>query len=188
MRPELRILLFCFLSFPSLVSCYAQDFIYSGQLSSWISANQQNEKFAQLGIRYIPTLSFSASLSTDQLFDVEASIKAFSNAYFQPSSKPQNTNDVSPYRLWARMSGPQYELRVGLQKINFGSASVLRPLMWFDTIDPRDPLQITSGVYGILGRYYFLNNANLWLWALIGNDEPKGWELIPTAKGKPTSK
>jgi hypothetical protein len=50
-----------------------------------------------------------------------------------------------------------------LQKINFGSASMLRPLMWFDQMDPRDPLQLTDGVWGLLGRYYFLNNANIWL-------------------------
>ena len=52
--------------------------------------------------------------------------------------------------------------------------------MWFDRIDPRDPLQITDGVYGLLMRYFFLNNANLWFWALYGNDETKGWEFIPT--------
>jgi hypothetical protein len=57
--------------------------------------------------------------------------------------------------------------------------------MWFDQIDPRDPLQITPGVYGILGRYYFLNNANIWLWLLYGNDKQKGWEVIPSVKNKP---
>jgi hypothetical protein len=53
--------------------------------------------------------------------------------------------------------------------------------MWFDRIDPRDPLQLTDGVYALLGRYYFLNNANLWFWLLYGNDNPKGWELLPTS-------
>ena len=60
----------------------------------------------------------------------------------------------------------------GLQKINFGSATMLRPLMWFDQVDPRDPLQLTDGVWGVLGRYYFLNNANIWLWGLYGNKNP----------------
>ena len=76
-------------------------------------------------------------------------------------------------------------VRGGLQKINFGSANLLRPLMWFDQIDPRDPLQLTDGVWGILGRYYFLNNANIWVWGLIGNDQRKGWEVIPSVKNKP---
>jgi hypothetical protein len=54
--------------------------------------------------------------------------------------------------------------------------------MWFDRIDPRDPLRITDGVYGLLLRYYFLNNSNIWLWGLYGNEGTKGWEFIPTAK------
>jgi len=90
-----------------------------------------------------------------------------------------------PYRFWARYSAKQVELRIGLQKINFGSASMLRPLMWFDQVDPRDPLMLTDGVWGILGRYYFLNNANIWLWGLYGNDNRKGWEIFNSQKTIP---
>jgi hypothetical protein len=57
--------------------------------------------------------------------------------------------------------------------------------MWFDRIDFRDPLQLTEGVYAFLGRYYFRNNANLWFWTLYGNDDPMGWEAVPTQKHKP---
>jgi len=71
-----------------------------------------------------------------------------------------------------------------LQKINFGSATFLRPLMWFDKIDPRDPLQLTDGVYALLARYYFQNNTNIWLWGLYGNDEIKGWEIFPSFNDK----
>jgi hypothetical protein len=87
--------------------------------------------------------------------------------------------------LWLRLSSSQFEARIGLQKINFGSATIFRPLMWFDRIDPRDPLQITDGVYGALLRYYFVNNANIWLWGLLGNRDTKGWETIATQKGSP---
>ena len=52
--------------------------------------------------------------------------------------------------------------------------------MWFDSIDPRDPLQLTHGVYGLLLRYYALNNANFWLWGLYGNDNLKGLEVFPS--------
>ncbi len=62
---------------------------------------------------------------------------------------------------------------------------MIRPLMWFDKLDPRDPLQLTDGVWGILGRYYFLNNANLWLWALYGNKEAKTWEIGNTSLQRP---
>jgi hypothetical protein len=50
--------------------------------------------------------------------------------------------------------------------------------MWFDQMDPRDPLKLTDGVWGALARYYFLNNANIWLWTLYGNDAPRGWDPI----------
>lgn len=62
---------------------------------------------------------------------------------------------------------------------------LLRPLMWFDRVDPRDPLEITEGVYALLGRYYFKNNANVWLWGLYGNHDTKGWESFSTAKREP---
>ncbi len=57
--------------------------------------------------------------------------------------------------------------------------------MWFDKMDFRDPLMLTDGVYALLGRYYFVNNANLWLWTLYGNDKPKGWETVPSVKNIP---
>jgi hypothetical protein len=43
-------------------------------------------------------------------------------------------------------------------------------------------LQLTDGVYGLLGRYYFLNNANIWLWGLYGDDKTKGWEVFQSKK------
>jgi hypothetical protein len=92
---------------------------------------------------------------------------------------------LDPYRLWLRLSSRQFEARLGLQKINFGSAALFRPLMWFDALDPRDPLQLSEGVYGLLLRYYFKNNANAWLWGLYGNHDPKGWETSPTARHVP---
>ena len=57
--------------------------------------------------------------------------------------------------------------------------------MWFDGMDVRDPLQLTDGVYGALGRYYFQNNANVWLWGLVGNKNLKGYEMYGTALWKP---
>lgn len=62
---------------------------------------------------------------------------------------------------------------------------LLRPLMWFDSIDPRDPLQLTDGVYAILGRYFFLDNTNIWIWALYGNDQTRGWEIFTSDKNRP---
>lgn len=92
---------------------------------------------------------------------------------------------VKLYRGWGRVSTDRAELRVGLQKINFGSAMMLRPLMWFDSMDPRDPLQMTDGVWGAMGRYYFSNNANVWVWGLLGNSTRRALDVIPSDGGVP---
>ncbi len=112
------------------------------------------------------------------MFDAELSLNVNGLAGFKPFTQNVADGNVKLYRGWVRYSGEQFEVRAGLQKINFGSATLLRPLMWFDKIDPRDPLQLTDGVWGLLGRYYFLNNLNVWAWVLYGNKQPSLWESV----------
>ncbi len=159
--------------------------IFKGQFISWANVNPANDLSVGLGARYLPQLNYNRPLSQNRLFDIEASANFFGNAGIRPFDSIQAGGAIKPYRLWVRYSASQFELRVGLQKINFGSASLLRPLMWFDQIDPRDPIQFTDGVWGALGRYYFLNNANIWVWGLYGNPNPRGWELAGTNKNRP---
>lgn len=158
---------------------------FKGQFSSVAHFNGSNELPLWLGGRYIPQLNYSIELPKSQLIDFEYSANFFGTAGLKPFTESDFDGKIKNYRAWARYSSKQFEVRAGLQKINFGSASILRPLMWFDQIDPRDPLRLTDGVWGILGRYYFLNNANLWFWGLYGNINPKGWEFAKTTKDKP---
>ena len=138
-----------------------------------------------MGGRYLPELSYGTGRPDTQYVDFEVSANIYGNAFINPFDSAIANGNILPYRAFARFSTAQFELRAGLQKISFGSASVLRPLMWFDQIDPRDPLRITNGVWGVLGRYYFINNANIWAWALYGNQTQKGWEQIQTNKRIP---
>jgi len=115
--------------------------------------------------------------------DIEASMRAVLQRFWYQESTSYRA-DLSLYRAFARFLAGGHEVRAGLQQINFGSAIILRPLRWFDRLDPRDPLQTTEGVYALLYRYYLKNNS-VWLWGLIGNHEPKGLELTPTAKWQP---
>jgi hypothetical protein len=164
----------------------AQDSLaLDGQLSTWLLINPTNELPVYAGTRYIPELDLFFPLKNNRMLDMDASANIFGNLGFQPFDTAHFDGYLKPYRAWVRYSTSQLEIRMGLQKINFGSASMLRPLMWFDRIDPRDPLQLTDGVWGVLGRYYWLNNANLWLWVLYGNENLKGWENIPTRKDIP---
>jgi hypothetical protein len=162
---------------------HAQEFDIRGQVSAWAVSNP--DKATQFGIRYIPDLMIETYLG-DSILDTEISFNMYGGVQFQHNQESVITyNDFSPYRIWLRYSAAQFELRAGLQKINFGSAMLLRALMWFDSIDPRDPLQLTDGVYGVLGRYYFINNANIWIWVLYGNDRNRGWEIFVSDKKSP---
>ena len=160
---------------------FSQDsLMFKGQLSAWTLYNGRLDLPVYMGGRYIPQLNYEIKLQNDKLIDFESSANINGDFGFHPFDTLDASGTIKPYRLWGRYSSQQFELRVGLQKINFGSASLLRPLMWFDQVDPRDPLHLTDGVWGVLGRYYFLNNANIWLWVLYGNNDPKGWEMAGT--------
>jgi len=170
-----------------LPQLHAQDSIF--KFKGLVDANEGLD-FAtpvqvQAGARFLPTLSIGKNLNTNLKFDSELSFDSYLNYQYTGSENDATDLKIKPYRLWVRLSSERFELRAGLQKINFGSAAMLRPLMWFDHIDPRDPLQLTDGVYGLLGRYYFQNNANAWLWVLWGNDKTMGWETVPTVRNIP---
>ncbi len=136
---------------------------------------------SQIGLRYIPTWSLvvpwpSALFDTEISFDINAS-------YRRPHDGGETTDfDLSPYRFWFRRSTDKLEIRMGLQKLTFGPARLFRSLMWFDKLDPRDPLQITEGVWALRIRRDFPDNVNASVWGLLWNREPKGWEIIPTKK------
>lgn len=173
------------------------------QINSWSAINFSNPVHSQLGARFIPEINLKyvdhknenrsnsknnfPEMKFSQLenFDVQLSINTTGNLNFEKFKSHGTYERFKPYRGWLRLSGSHFEVRLGLQKINFGSATLLRPLMWFDRIDPRDPLQITDGVYALLSRYYFQNNANIWLWGLYGNPNTKGWEILPSVKDEP---
>jgi hypothetical protein len=168
-------LLFCELSPAS-----AQTWSLHGQASSWLTSHPEDSPISQAGLRYIPELSIGARLDTVFAADMDLSFNTYAVADFAPSQHTTFDGKVKPYRAWVRITSTTIEVRAGLQKLNFGSATLFRPLMWFDKVDPRDPLQLTDGVYGLLARYYFLDNANIWFWGLYGNDDPKGLEVTPT--------
>jgi len=159
------------------VYCYNQSIDFDGMLAGWGTASYSEKLNGMLGIRYVPALKMKYPVREKFSLDSEISLNAWATSTFWSDDSIVLDEKIKPYRLWLKFSGDRFEIRAGLQKINFGSAVMLRPLMWFDRIDPRDPLQITDGVYGLLGRYYFLNNTNIWMWMLYGNDDPKGWEF-----------
>jgi hypothetical protein len=177
--------IFTLLVFLGMRTIFAQNLQFKGQLSAWTNFNSANELDLWGGARYLPQLNFQVNSQRKGLVDFEASANINGTLGTLPFDTLFSNATIKPYRLWARYSTNQFELRAGLQKINFGSASMIRPLMWFDQLDPRDPLQMTDGVWGILGRYFFLSNANAWMWLLYGNKAPKTWEVGNTSLDRP---
>ena len=152
-------------------AAFCRDHMLKGQLSGWLSPGS-TAGTSLLGIRYMPEFSWKYKRN----WDTEIS----ANIFMQAGNSVPGNGDLKLYRCWARYYTDQFETRLGLQKINFGPARILRPLMWFDRLDPRDPLRLTDGVWGLLSRYYFISNANAWFWLLSGNDVFKGLEGIET--------
>lgn len=160
----------------------AIEYDLRGQVSVYhLEARSGGERTHGSGIRYIPLLELAQQLSSDTFIDLEAAV----DAWTATGSETEDDWDVELYRLKLRFATARSETRLGLQKINFGPGFLLRPLRWFDRLDPRDPLQITEGVYALRFRYTAPNNANLWLWGLYGNDEPKGYEMLASADDRP---
>jgi len=135
-----------------------------------------------VALRYVPELMARTNLGGTRELTALAAFDATWQSRIVSLDNATSDDKIEVYRLWLRYGANNFELRVGRQKLSFGSATLLRPLMWFDSIDPRDPLQITDGVNAALARFYLLNNANLWLWGLYDNEEPVGWEIVPTAR------
>lgn len=127
----------------------------------------------------------AASLSGSPHLTAELSLNIWGTLTVQRSQENEFRSQIKPYRLSLKYSTSRFEARLGLQKISFGSATLIRPLMWFDRIDPRDPIQLTDGVYGLLLRTYISTRTNLWAWVLLGNDDPKGLEFLGTEKRRP---
>lgn len=167
-----------------LWSVAAAYFEFGGQASAWLGAGYNTAWFGQGGLRYLPDLQFSLPLNEQFKLDADAS----ANGHISGLARTVPTEfeaRLKPYRAYLRLSSARFESRIGLQQLNFGSAMLLRPLRWFDRLDPRDPLGMTDGIWALLGRYYFQNNANLWAWGLIGNSSPKGWERFGSERWAP---
>jgi hypothetical protein len=166
-------------------SAGGQSFRLEGQLSTWFTLNDEEPSTPGIGIRYLPLFSVEKPLAGDRMLDGELSLNVYGAGNSPGWERVDTTGRVKAYRAWGRYKSSRFEVRGGLQKINFGSATLLRPLMWFDSVDPRDPLQITDGVKGVLVRQFLSRDYSVWVWGLYGNDSVKGLERSPTRSGTP---
>ena len=161
----------------------AFDMDFSGRLSGWTTESRISGTWDTVsGLRYIPRLILRYPFGSDTFLDAEFSLNSF---WVCDSSDRGDDYDIKRYRGNIRFATSQTETRIGLQKINFGPARLLRPLRWFDRVDPTDPQQLTDGVYALRFKYNTLENAGLWTWIIYGNENPKGYETLPTTTNSP---
>lgn len=111
---------------------------------------------------YIPTLSLSHDLNSNSFVDLEWGYRL--ERIYSGDSLVYNVE--KPYRLWLRYSSERVEARLGMQKVTFGPAMVLRTLAWFDTIDPKDPTGQTDGVEAFRLRFFPSNSVAIWGWVM----------------------
>ena len=147
---------------------FAQPFSLKGQF--WGNTLHGNDPPADQSsfvtdLGYIPMLSLSRDLSINRFVDLEWSYRMQYRMY-----EEDVVFSNKPYRQWLRYSSDQIEARLGLQKIAFGPAMVLRSLAWFDTIDPKDPTGQTDAVEAFRLRLFPTSSLALWLWS-INNDQ-----------------
>ena len=138
---------------------------WSNNLFSDGPLKTQSSFESQLG--YIPTLSIINYLSNERLIDIEWAHKI--NRMY--SDKALLSSYDKPYRWWIRYSTEKLEARLGLQKIAFGPAQILRPTSWFDTIDPRDPTGQTEGVEAFRLKFFPNNLLSFWTWVINNNSD-----------------
>ncbi len=184
MRHWKEVILIVLLSIPCLRSAYGVEQDFQGQFSLWMLTSYEDDTVhANFGTRYIPQWTATQGIGDDTFVDIEMSLNGF--AAIDSEAEPVEDADLDLYRAKLRFATNQAETQIGLQKLNFGPAQLLRSLQWFDKVDPHDPLQLTDGVYALRCTYNFLNNANLWLWGLYGNEDQKGLELFASSEGIP---
>jgi len=113
-------------------------------------------------MRYIPQLRLDYQVSPSNRLGFDVAVDLFNFSLGDSLVE----FDGNFYRFTFRYDTPNTQVRVGLQKINFGPARMLRVLQWFDELDPRDPLALSPGVWAAMGRYYFDNGVNIRLWTM----------------------
>lgn len=155
--------------FPLLVN--GLDWDLSHKITSKNRYNNQvgdNNFFFELN--YQPDFSLKVWSNDTKKIDIQQVLKQTNDLDFFQNEWREDI-DLKLYRSLVRFSNLNSEYRLGLQQLNFGPALILRPLQWFDNIDPREENSDSDGVYAFLAKRYFLNNSNLWGWIILDDNE-----------------
>jgi hypothetical protein len=149
----------------------ADSFVYNGELAALttVERDTDDQLAGTASLRYLPQLEKSwhvtgfTGLRTEMAGVVRGSIAR--------TDELTGDFELDLYRCWLRLDRPSWELRAGLQKLNFGPARLLRVLRWFDTVNPGDPTGYTKGVTGLSLRVTPTPRSTLRGWMLIDDSD-----------------
>ncbi len=167
MKPKALVLASLAVGLLLTASLQGQGLQLRGQLWGGLTVGNDpapGREYFEETVGYIPTLSLGRQFGP--LSGVDLEFAYYINAMVDGLGEDTIESYDKLYRLWGRYATPSFELRLGLQKIAFGPGMVLRPLMWFDTLDPRDPTGQTEGVGALRLKWYPWPNLALWGWAI----------------------
>lgn len=153
---------------------------FLGELSLSSGASSMTPENVNLVTRYLPAFEYQRSLGQSWDYDLEVRWQLQWGGQLDTLTGTELLAD--PYRVALNLQSSHAEYIIGLQKINFGPARILRPLMWFDSVNPTDPLELTSGVTGISAHFHYDFGWSSQAWLLLPGD-PIGWEGLPDKDG-----
>ena len=153
---------------------------FLGELSLSTAANGPDKSDITVIGRYLPALEYQNALSEAWDYDVEIRWQVQWGGQLDTLDNSGLLADA--YRVALNLQSASSEYVIGLQKINFGPARLLRPLMWFDSVNPTDPLALTSGVTGISAKFHYDFGWSSQAWLFLP-DDPIGWEGLADQEG-----
>lgn len=138
----------------------ANEISFNGQIITTVNHINKNS-FIDFG--YMPKTYYSYHINEELMFDLKHVF------FFRENYNSSIELKSIPYRSWIRFSDNIFDIRIGMQKIAFGSALFLRPLAWFDSLDFRYTTGQTNGVESMRFILSPSNNLAFWFW-IVKND------------------
>ena len=163
------ILLLFLIYFPLFATSMTWDLTHKITNKNRYTNTESNNDFI-FKLNYQPDLSLDLWSQESKKVDLQLVLNQ-TNSLSYLDNTWEGDIDLELYRSLVRYSTLNYEFRLGLQQLNFGQALILRPLQWFDNIDPLEENRDSDGVYAFLAKRYFLDNSNMWGWIILDDGE-----------------
>lgn len=147
---------------------------------SQLQSDYDNEQFSLLG-SVIMTGTYEFAFKNDTFLSIESSYQLTTSDVIKKGWKTKHIS-VERYRLNLLFKQQFLDYKVGLQDIHFGVGTYLRPLQWFDTLDPINKRAATQGINGFVVKTSSSNNQETVGWMLFGNNQVRPSDLNSTKK------